>query len=85
VSDVVGDVFSKETYKLVQYYYRIHAENDLLKAQIKGLREAVYITKRRRKRGKPLFIELRAQDENKAVFFSPAKIAAARELQAQQQ
>jgi hypothetical protein len=82
MSDVVGDVFSKETYKLVQYYYSIHAENNLFKTQIKGLREAVHITKKRRKRGKPLFINPRAQDENKAVFFSPAKITAARELQA---
>jgi hypothetical protein len=37
MSDVVGDIFSKETHKLIQYYHRIHAENDLLKAQIKGL------------------------------------------------
>ena len=39
--------------------------------------------KKRKKPKKALFTELRGEDGNAAIFFSPAKISATRELQAQ--
>ena len=63
--------------------YSLHAENMLLKSQLKGLREVLRIEKRKKKPKKGLFIELHGKEGNAAIFFLPAKILAARELQTQ--
>ena len=59
----------------------VTTENVLLKAENKGMREALHNEKKRRKRGKALFEEFRAQEGEGALFFSPAKIQAAKDLQ----
>ena len=53
----------------------------LLRAENKGLRNAVNNEKKKQKRGKLLFKELLTQDDCKARFFSPTKIQQARDLQ----
>ena len=47
----------------------------------RGYLEALNSEKKKRKRGRPLMEELRAQEGSGALFFSPSKIQKARELQ----
>ena len=61
----------------------ITTQNALLKAENNNFKDALVHEKKRRKRGKQLFEELRAQQGGSAVFFSPNKIQAAKELQTQ--
>jgi hypothetical protein len=81
VKEAVGDVLGYEGRQVLKVCHQLQAENALLKAQIEGLKEAVYTEKKQRKPKKALFAELRTDQGNGAVFFSPAKISAARELQ----
>jgi hypothetical protein len=83
VKEAVGDVLGYKGRQVLKHCHQLQAENALLKAQITGLQEAVRVEKRRKKPRKALFTELRGDEGNKAIFFSPAKISAARELQAQ--
>ena len=62
---------------------QLQAENALLKAQIAELQEAVHIEKKQRKSKKALFAELQGNEGSGTIFFSPAKISAACNLQAQ--
>ncbi|KAF2193326.1 hypothetical protein K469DRAFT_690933 [Zopfia rhizophila CBS 207.26] len=83
VKEVVGDVLGYEGRRILKHCHQLQAENALLKAEIEGLREAARIEKKRKKPRKALFRELRGEEGNAAIFFSPAKISAAHELQAQ--
>ena len=76
VRDAVGDAVKYEGRRLLNFCYRLHAENALLKGEIKGLREAVRIEKKQKKRKKGMFAEFRRKKGNAAIFFSPAKITA---------
>lgn len=73
---------SKEK-KLTNTILHITTQNALLKAQNQGFRQALYNEKKRRKRGKHLFEDLRAIDGHGATFFSPNKIQSAKDLQEQ--
>ena len=66
--------------KLQRTIESITTDNALLKAENKGFREALYQEKKKRKRNKGLFEELRAEDGHGATFFSPAKIERAKAL-----
>jgi hypothetical protein len=80
VKAAVGDVLGYEGRRVLKHCHQLQAENALLKAEIEGLREAVRIEKKRKKSKKTLFAELRGEDGHAAIFFSPAKVAATREL-----
>lgn len=75
----VGDVLGTEVRKISNTLEQFAAKVSILEAENEGLRRAVFIEKKRRNRGKPMFDALR-DDDSKAVFFSPAKIRQAREL-----
>ena len=64
---------------------RMHATIALLEVDNQGLRQAVFEEKRKRKRNKGLFEEIRAQDDNGAFFFSPTKVESLRAFQAQKE
>ena len=83
MKDAVGDVLGYEGRRLLDLCHRLYAENALLRAEIKGLNEAVRIEKKRKKPKKALFTKLRGEEGNAAIFFSPVKISAACKLQAQ--
>ena len=83
VRDAIGDVLGYEGIKVLKLTQQLQAENALLKAQNLGLQEAVRIVKKQKKPKKGLFKDLRGDDGNAAIFFSPAKITQARELQTQ--
>ena len=68
------------TRKLARGFARVAAQNSLLEHRILHLEQTIQIQKRRAPRSKPLFDQLRADGESKALFFSPAKIAAAHTL-----
>jgi hypothetical protein len=54
---------------------------ELLQIENDGLRQAIINEKKKRKRGKTLMEEFRAESESQATFFSPTKIKRAQELQ----
>jgi len=83
VKDALGEVLGAEGRSVLRLYHDLQAENALLKAENKGLREAVLTEKKRKKPKKALFTELRGEDGNAAIFFLPAKIQEARDLLAQ--
>ena len=83
VKEAVGDVLGYEGRKVLKLCHQLQSENALVQAEIEGLKEAVRIEKKQKKPRKALFADLRADEGSGAIFFSPAKISAARELQAQ--
>jgi hypothetical protein len=82
----IGKNGDEETRKLIHTFEKLHTDNKILRNENEGLRKAVKIEKDRRKRGKPLFNDLGAGNDNMAFFFSPNKIGQRRqELEEQQQ
>lgn len=71
--------------KLLKRYEKVTAENAILKHQLAQANKNIAIQKRRKPRGKPLMEEVRAEGEQKAIFFSPTKITRAFELQAKKE
>jgi hypothetical protein len=66
---------------ILQGFETLAAQNTLLVAEIEGLKETVKLQKKRAVRSKPLFEKLADEDGSRAIWFSPAKIRRARELQ----
>ena len=60
--------------KLAASYTESQAKISILEHRIQSLEETITIQKRRQPRTKTLFEELHDEDDNKALFFSPAKI-----------
>lgn len=85
IRETLGDVLGCEGRRVVRLCHDLQAKVALLQSENEGLREAVRIQKKQKKPRKALFTELRVNEENKAIFFSPAKISQARELQAQRE
>lgn len=71
--------------RLLQGFERMAAENAVLHHRLKQAEEKIEIQKRRAPRGKPLFEQLRAEGEQKAVFVSPSKVTRAFEIQAERE
>lgn len=55
-------------------------ENILLKLRYTGLENALVNEQKKRNRGKPLQLELRALEDSNVIFYSPNKIQRARDL-----
>lgn len=71
--------------KLTNTIKNLAATNILLKSRIKGYQLALKNEQKKRQRQKPLFQQLAAQENGRAIFYSPKKVQEARELQQQQQ
>jgi uncharacterized protein YpiB (UPF0302 family) len=84
LKQVAGPASSENIQKVKDFVEKVTTENTLLKAKAAGLRKAVQIKKKRRKRGKPLFHNLRNLNDGKAMFWSPSKIQAAYKYQEDQ-
>jgi hypothetical protein len=82
IKEAVGDVLGYEDQQVLKHMHSLHTENMLLKSQIEGLQEVLRTEKKQKKPKKGLFTELCGNEGNAAIFFLPAKISAARELQA---
>ena len=79
LKSAVGGVLGPEVRKISNTLEQYAAEVSILRAENQGLRRAVFMEKKRRQRGKPLF-EILRDDASKALFFSPSKIQQVREL-----
>ncbi len=80
---VVEEVIGSKAGKLNNTMKKLTTDVALLKAENKDLRRTVRIERSRRRREKPLFDDLKVNDEAKKVFFSSNKIQAARDHQIQ--
>jgi cell division septum initiation protein DivIVA len=78
VRGAIGEVLGNDGRQVIKHYHKLQAENELLKAQINSLREAISTKNKQKQQSKPLFAQLRAEQGNVATFFSPQKIREAR-------
>jgi hypothetical protein len=60
-------------------------QNEILQHENKGLYEAIFAEKKRRKRGKAMGLIDPENSVNQAIFFSPEKVARARERAAEKE
>jgi hypothetical protein len=74
----VKDQTSKEVKKLQRSLHHISTQNDLLYTEVKGLRKAIQVTKKHKKKSKTLDLQQRQEYYGGAVFWSPSKIREAR-------
>jgi hypothetical protein len=74
-----ADYVNKEAAILIRDGEKFAAENKIPRREIEGLRKANFEEKRKKKRGKALNFYKEDEMEGQALFFSPAKIARARE------
>ena len=70
---------------LVRAGEKLAVENKVLRKENEGLRGAIFEEKRKRKRGKTFNFYEEGEQEGQALFFSPAKVARARERVAAQE
>jgi hypothetical protein len=80
IKEVVSNILDKRVQKLNDTVQHLAASNIILEARITGYQQALQNEKKKRQRGKPLFQRLNTPEESKAIFYSPTKIKAAREL-----
>jgi hypothetical protein len=74
-----ADYINKEAAVLMREDERFAAENKIFSKEVEGLRKAIFEKKCKRKREKALNFYKEGEMENQALFFSPAKVARARE------
>jgi hypothetical protein len=79
------EVDKMKSEKLQNTLQHLQAENELLRHENQGFKEALYKERKRRKRAKQPFEQLRAIEGNAAVFVSPSKVVILRELAAQKE
>jgi hypothetical protein len=75
----VRDTQQTELRKLRSLLYRISVQNELLKYEIKCLREALSHEQKRKKKRKPLDLQQRQEYHRGAIFRSPREIKEARD------
>jgi hypothetical protein len=68
VKRVIGVEALRNAAKLGNLVEKIVAENSILQARIKGLKNIVVIKKKRRKRGKPCIKNIRTINKGKVAF-----------------
>ena len=71
---VVGDSTEKKTMQLTQAIHHLVCENELLKHENEGLREALRINKKRQTRGKPFQPREEDLEHGGAKWWSPRSI-----------
>jgi hypothetical protein len=79
VKCVGGTESSCDVTKLGDLIEKLAAENSILQARIKGLQNAVFVEKKRQKRGKPYIKNIRTINEGKAAFWSPTKLESSKQ------
>ena len=74
VRSAVKDQSSKDTRKLSRSLHHISVQNELLHHEIDGLKEAILVKKKHKKKGKPLDLQQCKEYHGGAVFWSPRKV-----------
>jgi hypothetical protein len=83
IREAVGEsVLGPQGRELARIYQETQTELAIYKARCQGLELALQAEKRKKKPRQGLFKELRGDDGNQPLFFSPNKVAQARELHA---
>lgn len=85
LKEVVADIFDKRVRTLNDTIQNLATTNILLETRITGYQRALQNEQKKRQRAKPLFHRLAAAEDGKAIFYSPSKVQAARELQKEEQ
>ena len=80
VSEVLDEQQAKKVKRLNTTITSMTTENTILRAEVSGYRRALINEKKRRKRGKQLFEQFRAEEGTGATFFSLTKIETAKQL-----
>src|SRR5207237_9859192 len=62
---------------------RLATDNEILRYEIEGLREGIIMEKKKRKRGKAFGLYDEGGSPSQPLFFSPAKVAQARQRAAE--
>jgi hypothetical protein len=75
---VVARYINKETKKLSRSLHSISVQNELLKHEVRGLREALASKKKGQNRSKPLDLQQRKEYHGGSVFWSPRRVREAR-------
>ncbi len=78
VRSAVSEQGAIESRKLRSSLHHIAVQNELLRAEIDGLRSALVVKKRHKKKSKVLDLQQREEYHGGAVFWSPRKIREAR-------
>ena len=79
----VSKHYNKKAEQLRNTMYSMSIENMLLRQQNNGLKQSLINEKKRRKRGKPLLLDIPTEQDGGAIFWSPNKVQHARDQQAQ--
>ena len=72
------DINDQEAKKLSRSFHSISVQNELLKHENRGLREALASKKKGQKRSRPLDLQQRKEYHGGSVFWSPRKVREAR-------
>jgi hypothetical protein len=73
-----ADINDQEAKKLSGLFHSISVQNELLKHENRGLREALASKKKGQKRSRPLDLQQRKEYHGGSVFWSPRKVREAR-------
>ena len=80
LQEVITNVFNSRVKLLSNTIKHLSITNILLESRILGYQRALQNEQKKRQRQKPLFHQLAAQSEGRAVFYSPQKVQQARDL-----
>ena len=80
---MISDIYNKKVQQLSNIMHALLVENMLLKQQNDGLKQSLINEKKCRKRGKPLLLDIPAENDGGAIFYSPTKVQHTRDQQAQ--
>ncbi|EED11636.1 conserved hypothetical protein [Talaromyces stipitatus ATCC 10500] len=83
VKDAVSNVYEEKAHQLHDTMLHLSTENILLKAQVEGLQRGISNINKRQAKKRTLLLDLPAENEGGAIFFSPSKVQQARDLQLQ--
>jgi hypothetical protein len=79
--EAVGKMINSKAQKLSNTVTALATQNQLLKNENRGLKNALLHEKKHRSKGRTLLFNLPTENEGGAIFFSPGKIQQAREQQ----
>ena len=82
---VANEVNSKYQRKLENTVLSLYSDKVFLQREVAGLKATIFYEQKRRKRGKKLIEEFRAEEGQGALFISPSKIQAIRDLKARRE
>jgi hypothetical protein len=83
--EAVTDIYDEKSQKLNNTLMSLSTDNILLKLRCEGLERALINEQKRHYKKKPLLLDLPAENEGGAIFYSPQKVQQARDLQTQKQ